>query len=171
MLKANVGLSRKVSENYNSSGFSLNLEGEINASLDDPETVVERVRELYDLAQEALDQQIDRYQSDSAIGSRDAEDQSSPVNGRSNGHQAHEPAPAPQPRNGKPPTGEPASNKQVQYLLTLAKRQRLFGAKLEARIEQVVGRSCSPYDLTKKEAGALIDDLNPEGAESTRPRR
>ena len=54
MLKANVGLSRKLSENYQSTGFSLNLEGEINATLDDPEAVIERVRELYDLADEAL---------------------------------------------------------------------------------------------------------------------
>ena len=44
MLKANVGLSRKLSENYQSTGFSLNLEGEINATLDDPESVIERVK-------------------------------------------------------------------------------------------------------------------------------
>ena len=44
MLKANVGLSRKISENYNSTGFSLNLEGEIHATLDDPEAVIERIK-------------------------------------------------------------------------------------------------------------------------------
>ncbi len=47
MLKANVGLSRKLSKDYNSTGFSLNLEGEVNATLDDPEAVIERIRELY----------------------------------------------------------------------------------------------------------------------------
>lgn len=37
MLKVNVGLSRKVSRDYNSTGFSVNLEGEVCAPLDDPE--------------------------------------------------------------------------------------------------------------------------------------
>ena len=174
MLKANVGLSRKLSENYQSTGFSLNLEGEINASLDDPEAVVERVRELFDLAEEALSQQVDRHRSDSAIASRDADPQPA-RNGHSNGR------PAPEvnghaSRNGNQNdqssgTGEPASNKQVQYLQTLAKRGKLFGVKLDGFIEDVVGRPCGPYDLTKKEAGAVIDALNPESASDNRPRR
>jgi len=175
MLKANVGLSRKLSENYQSTGFSLNLEGEIHATLDDPEAVVERVKELFDLAEEALNQQIDRHQSDSAIASRDTGNQAGPPHGRSNGHAANtseHPAPA---RNGhrdeKPQTGDPASNKQVQYLQTLAKRQKLFGVKLEGFIEETIGRRCTPYDLTKKEAGAIIDALSPEESRDNRSRR
>lgn len=173
MLKANVGLSRKVSANYNSDGFSVNLEGEIFATRDDPEAVIERIKELFDLAEEALGQQVDRHQSDSAIASRDADPQP--------GNYGHpNPRPAPEanghsPRNGhreeKPQAGEPASNKQVAFLQNLAKRQKLFGAKLEHFIDEVIGRSCSPYDLTKKEAGAVIDALNPEAAENNRPRR
>jgi hypothetical protein len=175
MLKANIGLSRKLSENYNSNGFSVNLEGEILAAPDDPEAVIERIKELFDLAEEALSQQLDRHQSDSAIASRDADNQAGPQNGRSNGHPAQasdHPAPA---RNGhrdeKPQNGEPATNKQVQFLQTLAKRQKLFGVKLEGFIEEIVGRRCTPYDLSKKEAGAIIDALNPEEAGDNRPRR
>ena len=37
MIKANVGLSRKLSANFNSTGFSLNLEGEILATLVKPD--------------------------------------------------------------------------------------------------------------------------------------
>jgi len=173
MLKANVGLSRKVSENFQSTGFSLNLEGEINASLDDHEAVIERIKEFFDLAEEALSQQVDRHQSDTAIAARDANPQ--PVN---NGHSNGRPAPEVEghpARNGhrdeKPPTGEPASNKQVAFLQTLAKRQRLIGPKLEAFIQEVIGRGCSPYDLTKKEAGAVINALNPEEAGDNRSRR
>jgi hypothetical protein len=174
MLKANVGLSRKVSENYNSNGFSLNLEGEIHATLDDPEAVIQRIKELYDLAEEALDQQIDRHQSDSAIASRDAEHQ--PAN---NGHSNGRPAPAPDhpapARNGnhgdaRPSNGEPATNKQIQFLQTLAKRQKLFGPKLDAYIEEIIGRRCTPYDLSKKEAGTIIESLNPEEAGENRRR-
>ncbi len=172
MLKANVGLSRKVSENYNSTGFSLNLEGEINVTLDDPESVIERIKELYNLAEEALIQQVDRHQSDSAIASRDADPQP-----RNNGHSNARPAPGTNghaARNGhrdeKPQNGEAASNKQVAYLQTLAKRQKLFGTKLDGFIEETIGRRCTPYDLTKKEAGAVIDALNPEEAGDNRRR-
>lgn len=35
MLKVNVGLSRKLSRDYNSTGFSLNLDGELCAGMDD----------------------------------------------------------------------------------------------------------------------------------------
>lgn len=173
MLKANVGLSRKLSENYQSTGFSLNLEGEINASLDNPEAVIERVRELYDLADEALQRQIEAHQGDSAIASRDADPQ--PAN---NGHSSRRPAPDAdgQPsRNGyrdeKPQNGEPATNKQVQFLQTLSKRQKLFGPKLEVFIEETIGRRSTPYDLTKKEAGAVIEALNPEPSQNNHSRR
>jgi len=173
MLKANVGLSRKLSENYQSTGFSLNLEGEINASLDDPESVIERVRELYDLADEALQRQIDAHQGDAAIASRDADPQP-----RNNGHSNGRPAPEANghaarnvTRDEKSQNGEPASNKQVAYLQTLAKRQKLFGARLDGFIEETIGRRCTPYDLTKKEAGAVIDALNPEEAGDNRARR
>ena len=172
MLKANVGLSRKLSENYQSAGFSLNLEGEIHATLDDPEAVIERVRELYDLADEALQRQIEAHQSDSAIASRDA-DPPPRKNGQTEGRPAPE-ANGKAPRDGQrveqPPDGEPATNKQVQYLLTLAKRHKLQMAGLEARIGEIVGRRCAPYDLTKAEAGSVIDALSPEPAANGRAR-
>jgi len=173
MLKANVGLSRKWSKDFNSTGFSLNLEGEINAALDDPEAVIERIKELYSVAEEALDRQVSECQEIEAIARRD-QDQS-----RSNGagHPDPRPAPGPNvhapgdgPEDLQPLKGEPATNKQVAFLLTLAKRARLQGPGLEARIEEVIGRRCSPYDLLKKEAGAVIEALNPEGPEKDRPR-
>ena len=71
MLQVNVGISRKLTKDYNSTGFSVNLEGEINAPLDDPEMIIEKIREYYDLADEALRDQIERYEGVSAIASRD----------------------------------------------------------------------------------------------------
>lgn len=73
MLKVNAGLSRKLSRDYNSTGFSLNLEGELCVGPDDPEAMIEKIKEFYDLAEEALNQQIERYAGESAIASRDAE--------------------------------------------------------------------------------------------------
>ena len=178
MLTANVGLSRKLSKDFNSTGFSLNLEGEINARLDDPEAVIERIRELYDLADEAIQRQIEAHQSDLAIASRDAEEPIEIGNGRSdgyaNGHHMNGSGNGTLPaRNGSQngrSGGDAASNKQVQFLLTLAKREKIFGQKLEGLIEEITGRRCTPYELTKGEAGRVIDHLNAEGSKNDRGR-
>jgi hypothetical protein len=178
MLKVNVGLSRKLSRDYNSTGFSLNLEGEICVGLDDPEAMIEKVKEFYDLAEEALNQQIERYEGESAIGSRDGQ-QSPRSNGQSNGTAAKEPANNPTPNshegnghtnhngNGQATNGDIATNKQVQYLLNLGKRQGLTPPQLEGRIESILGKKVGVYDLTKREAGDVIDALSQNGAPAT----
>lgn len=70
MLRVNVGLSRKLSRDYNSTGFSINLDGELVASVSDPEALIEQVKELYDLAEEALNRQVERTCSQAAISGR-----------------------------------------------------------------------------------------------------
>jgi len=172
MIRANVGVSRKMSKDYNSTGFSLNLDAEIQATLDDPEAVVERIKELYDLAEEALDRQISESQEDGGFAHRDNgyPTHAHAATSSSNGHD-HGNGNGNGNGNGKSANAEPASNKQVQFLTTLGKRRKLFAAKLEEFIEQTIGRRCSPYDLTKKEAGRVIDALNPEGNGDNRFRR
>jgi hypothetical protein len=175
MLKVNVGLSRKLSRDYNSNGFSLNLEGELCVGLDDPEVLIEKVKEFYDLAEEALRQQIERYEGESAIGSRDETRMA-----RTPSKTATEPAKEPhtngptsspngnshtdQSRNGQAINGDAATNKQVQYLLNLGKRHGLSPVQLEARIESLLGKKLGVYDLTKREAGEVIDALSQNGA-------
>jgi hypothetical protein len=158
MLKVNVGLSRKLSKDYNSEGFSINVEGEVTASVNDAEAVVEQVKELYDLAEEALSQQIERAQGNAAIASRDEEPRSRPSsNGRQeaagNGHRSTA-------SNGNGRKDEPATNKQIQFLLSIGKRMRLSTSALEQEIEQILGHQVGIYDLTKKQAGTVIDQLN-----------
>ncbi|SIO63245.1 hypothetical protein SAMN05444166_7289 [Singulisphaera sp. GP187] len=174
MLRANVGISRKMSKDYNSRGFTLNLEGEIHATIDDPESVIERIKELYNLAEEALDRQISESREIDAFARRDADAQPDHGNnGKSNGRHQNDSDENPSSnghRNGSPQRGEPASNKQVQYLTTLAKREKLFGTKLELFIEDAIGRRCSSYDLTKAEAGRIIDQLSGNGAVNDRNR-
>lgn len=172
MLRANVGVSKKMSRDYNSRGFTLNLEGEIHATLDDPEAVIERIKELYSVAEEALDRQVSEADEIDNFARRDAEDQRPrPSNGHPNGYGEASPPSRNGHREAKPGDPEPATNKQVQFLTTLAKRQKLSGAKLEGFIEEVIGHPCSPYDLSKKEAGQVIEALNPEGAGDGRSRR
>lgn len=163
MLRANIGLSRKVSRNYNSDGYSVNLDAEINAPLDDTEAVLERIQELFHLVEEALSQEIDRDQGEAAIGRHDEErpgpdhqnprHDERPANGAS-----HQPPPAG--NNGsRQGQDEPATNKQVQFLLTMGKRFKLSTPQLENKVAEIVGRRCGVYDLTKKEAGLVLDHL------------
>ncbi|WP_237228816.1 hypothetical protein [Rubinisphaera sp. JC750] len=182
MLKVNVGLSRKVSRDYNSTGFSVNLEGEVCVPLDDPEGVVEKIKELYDLAEESLNQQIERYEGETTIASRDevppTRQESVPArsangNGRGNGYERH--SSPPQNGNGQRRTGDdgftPASNKQISYLNNLAKRQGLTTPQLRQRVAEIVGREVDLYDLSKSEAGIVLDELTAENSAPTGRRR
>lgn len=176
MLKANVGLSRKISRDYNSTGYTVNLEGEIPFPTDDAQGVLEKVRELFGLAQEALAVEIDRDQGEDAIGRRDEHPVDHRPNGNGhngNGHNGHpgngnghsgasKPAPSQAPRPNQPPTNgngsdDAATNKQVQFLLTMSKRLKLSQPQLENQMNEIIGRRCGVYDLTKKEAGLVLD--------------
>lgn len=175
MLKANVGLSRKVSRDYQSSGYTVNIDGEIPFTPDDAEGVLEKVRELFDLAQEALNREVDRDQGESAVGRQDEETAKPVVNGKplsSNGqNQAPKLLPAskvdhenlPEPVGNRGGNDEVATNKQVQFILTMGKRSKLSVPQLENRIHQILGRACGVYDLTKKEAGRVLDQLTTAG--------
>lgn len=173
MLKVNVGLSRKLSRDYNSTGFSLNLEGELCAGPDDPEVLIEKIKEFYDLAEEALNQQIQRYEGDSAIASRD---ETPPARNGQHSHGTNrlpptkaEPESRPKPENGHGHTVnvDAATNKQVQYLLNLGKRNGLTPPQLEGRIESILSKRVGVYDLTKKEAGDIIEALNQSSVPAT----
>src|SRR5437868_1715201 len=91
MLTANVGLSRKVTRDYNSAGYSVNLEGEIPFPVADAEGVLEKIRELFNLAQEALAVEIDRDQGEDSIGRRDEQGPTSDSRPNSNGNGRIEP--------------------------------------------------------------------------------
>lgn len=183
MLKVNVGLSRKLTKNYDSTGFSVNLEGEILADLNDPEGIVARVQELYDLAEESLHQQVERHESDSAIASRDEAPPNRPArnssrpnggSGRTNGNghrnRTH--------RNGNGDSRNQnegdftqATNKQISFMTNLAKRQGLTTPQLRQRVTEIVGREADLYDLSKQEAGIVLDELTAESDASPSRRR
>lgn len=166
MLRANVGLSRKVTRDFQSTGYSVNLDGEIPFGVDDPEALIAKVKELFDLAQEALNQEVDRDQSEDAIGRRDKP--TAEVTARRNTSkpkaQALTAEPSPTEASSKNGTNrngseEAATNKQVQFILTIGKRSKLSTPQLESRISEIVGRQTGVYDLTKKEAGRVLDEL------------
>ena len=166
MIRVNVGLSRKLSKDYNSTGYSINVDGEVTASVNHPEAVIEQVKELFDLAEEALAQQIERAHGETSIGNRDAEPQREPVSQTNGTRSAETGNQARSNGNGKPSTngnGQPdeqATNKQIQFLLSIGKRQGLSTADLERKIAETLGQEVGIYDLSKRDAGKVIDVLN-----------
>lgn len=178
MLRVNVGLSRKLTANFNSTGFTLNLEGEVHAPLDDPDAVIERIKEYYDLADEALRQQVERH--DCGPDSAHTEPRvvaPAPI------RPAEAPPPPPPPpdppppaatrqrtpsTNGQPRTGpgdDTATPNQLRFIQNLAKKQRLSSAQLDAAVADAVGQPCPLHQITKKQAGRVIDALNQNAGE------
>lgn len=155
MLKVNCGLSRKLSKDYQSTGYSVNIEGEITAPLWNPDAVVEQVKEIFDLTEAALDAQIERSQSHSAIAAHDEQPRQD-GNGRQPGAENGRRVPA---GNGNGHKDGAATNKQLQYLLSIGKRLQLSTAALETAFEQILGEQVGLHDLTKKQAGIVIDAL------------
>lgn len=170
MLRANVGLSRKLSHNYQSTGYAVNLDGEIPFQPDDADGVLEKIRELFDLAHEALNQQVERDHADTDFP---PVEEMPPFPKRLNGQSTervlkHEPQDTTAPdeeespptrERSKPTTTEPATNKQVQFILNIGRRHRLTTHQLEHRVAQIIGRKCGLYEITKKEAGLVLDEL------------
>ena len=181
MIKVNVGLSRKLSRDYNSTGYSVNLEGEVTVPLDDPEAVIEKIREYYDVADEALRDQIARYEGTSAISSRDEEprqgyDRSSNPPSRENSNDQRDNQRNPGHRNGNgngngnSHNSQPATNKQIQFLLTLGKQKGMSKPQLQNRIAGILGRECDVYDLSKSDAGTILDTLTADNGNRSQRR-
>ena len=65
MLKLNAGFSRKVGEpNYGSRGASVNVELELESNLiGDPEALMARIRNLFDLARRSVDEELNGHQA------------------------------------------------------------------------------------------------------------
>lgn len=176
MLKVNVGMSRKVSRDYQSTGFSINLDSEIAATIEQPDLIIEQIRSIYDLADASLADQIERYQSESNNSQRGelptpAESSAPSIDDRNSRGRNVDGQSKVVSSNGttRSDSLELASNKQLQYVQTLAKRATLSPADLNRRIQTVIGRDCGPYDLSKREAAKVIEsliELQPAGTRS-----
>ena len=99
---------------------------------------MEQIKELYRPGRGGLGQQIERAQSTAAIASRDEEPRANRQNGNGrpeasgNGHRDTA-------NNGNGRKDEPATNKQIQFLLSIGKRMKLSTAALEKEIADILG--------------------------------
>jgi hypothetical protein len=160
MIRVNVGLSRKFTRDFNSTGYSINVEGEVADLRDDPQVILDRIGRLYDTAQDALLQQIDRDRSDEAIASRDVDGAGRGDQTSANPVRRRDPSRDTPDRVTAPVTTAAATAKQLGFLQTLAKRQNLSPADLESVIGETLGQRAAVDDLTKGQAAKVIDVLN-----------
>ena len=165
-VKLNIGLSRKVGEaNYGSRGASINLEVELdNGVLNDPGQLRERVHDLYVLARESVDEELQRP-ADAGPGepshaNGNGHGRTNGVansNGHSNGHASNGHS-----NNGSNGNGQNgrvevarATQSQIRAIFAISKRQGLDPHTLISERFRVHKME----DLTIREASALIDDL------------
>lgn len=163
MLRARVSLSRKVRQDIDSAGYAVTLDGEVPHPPDDAEGVLEKISELFHLAEEALAVEIERDRSRLP----DPKDSSTPPPSPAIPSPRSEPLPMNRPASsgGTAPSPNTATPKQLQFLRSLGKRKGLSRDDLGGVIAQVLGSGKRLGDLTKREAGQVIDhltDLHPE---------
>ena len=146
-LKANIGLTRKVSDNnYGSKGASVNLEIELDTSLVNyPDKLQDRLRRLFDLVRSSLEQELN--------GVRPTHDDAPATAHESNGAADHSGAG----HTGSNGSAEPraATLKQIKALQAIARQQ-------DIRLNEFLFRNFKvnrPGDLTVKQASRAIDEL------------
>lgn len=157
MLRSAVRLSRQFHRDGRTDGYHVTLDGEIPHLPDDAEAVLEKVAELFHLAEEALAVEIERDRNPRA-SPKSTPTQSPPSATNSN---RTEPLPMNRPvsSNGSTPSPNTATPKQLQFLQNLGKRKGLSRDDLDGVIAQVLGSAKLLADLSKREAGQVIDHL------------
>lgn len=164
MLKINIGLSRKVSADYNSRGFSVNIEGELPSELlHDEEGLRSTCDRLYDLANSVLEEQVQKSTEPSArqpartterfegrSNGRSHERTNGNGNGRSYGRDAQERSSRNPDRNERLLTQ--AQGRAIQNMARKVGADPHQWARDEFGVNQV-------EDLTLKQASEAIDSL------------
>ena len=167
-VKLNIGLSRKVGEaSFGSRGASINLEVELdNGVLNDPGQLRNRVQDLYMLARQSVDEELQRpaeagpSEPSHANGNGQRRiTHAANANGHTNGHAT----------NGRVTNGHGnhngnghgrievarATQSQIRAIFAISKRQGLDPHTVISERYRVHKMD----ELTIREASALIDDL------------
>lgn len=149
-LTANIGISRKIADNnYGSRGASVNLQVELDTSLiQEPERLQERIRHVFHLAQESVDEELARQNGDSVNDNGHSAASNENGNGRHNGNGNGHTTP-------RRSNGRRATASQARALRAIAERQ---GIDLAAELQNRFGVQ-QPEDLSIIEASRTIDEL------------
>ena len=136
MLKLNASYSKKVptSEQFSSQSYHCSVEVELSDAAT-PEQLQAKIHDTFALVRDAVESEL-------------------------HGRPAAKPEPAAQPAKAEPakPDNAKASNKQVKYLLDLAKGKGLTLTALNARVQDRF-KVETVYELARKDASKLVDEL------------
>ncbi|WP_088257319.1 hypothetical protein [Fimbriiglobus ruber] len=150
MLRTTVLVRRKAHGDRGTASYGITLNGEIPFGTDDSEGVLEKIAELFHLADEALTREIERGQDSPPVSRPEAIPQ----------RPADPPLAKPATPRSPDPRPEPATSRQAHYVQNLVKRIGLSQDELQAIIARVTGSPKKLGDLTKRDAGLVIDHLN-----------
>ena len=158
-IKTNIGICRKVADNnYGSHGASVNLEIELDSGLiQEPERLQERIRQVFRVAQQSVDEELTRQQQASDAGIHAP---NTGTNGQT-ASPAHNGAGASNNYangNGSNGNGHGASEKQLAFARQLAKAIQGLGIRrLETLAQRMFGKPLAA--MNSMDASGLIDTL------------
>ena len=136
MLKLNASYSKKVptSEQFSSQSYHCSVEVELSDAAT-PEQLQAKIHDTFALVRDAVESEL-------------------------HGKPSAKAEPAAQPAKAEPakPDTAKASNKQVKFILDLANGKGLKLSALNARVQDRF-KVESVYDLTRKDASKLVDEL------------
>ena len=136
MLKLNASYSKKVptAEQFSSQSYHCSVEVELSDAAT-PEQLKAKIHDTFALVRDAVESEL-------------------------HGKPAAKPEPVTQPAKPEPakPDTSKASNRQVKYLLDLAKGKGLTLTALNARVQDRF-KVETVYELARKDASKLVDEL------------
>jgi len=152
-LSINVGLSRKASKDYQSTGFSINVTAELDQSLlAKPDELQHQIDALYDHAQAALDRQAGVEQTPHTPTPRTNGRYGRPsTNGNGNGGRGYQNGNG---SNGGRGGGGPATDSQRRAINAIATR---LNVDPHQEAHDIIGADLN--QLTIRQASDLIDHL------------
>ena len=170
-LSINIGLSRKASKDYQSSGVSINVTAELDATLlTKPDELQQQIAGLYSEAEAALERQAEKLtparQPNRTNGSSNGNGNGHRYSGRSNGYNGgyngrRENGTANDNGNGVRRGGNaPATASQRRAIDAIATR---VNADPQVEAREIIGTELD--DLSLRQASDLIDHL--KGLETT----
>ena len=138
MIKANISFAKKTNGDtpYSSNSVLVSLECELPAGASSLE-LQDKIHETFELVRDSVDREMDSLSQPSQRPARH-NNQSRNDNRRN--------------------SDSPATNKQVQYILSLGKDQRIGLPELNAMADKMAGVP-TIYDLTKRQASQMVQDL------------
>lgn len=168
-LKLSIGQTRKVSENYNSRGFSVHIEAELPANaVDDADTIASSANHLFQLCDDLLAEQVRSAQNGDGSPPQSQSGRTLPKppthapNSRAGDHTngSSSPARPPAPRNGNNghANGRPITAAQSKAITNMARR---LNRDPDVLVDGEYGlRSMS--ELSVSQASQIIDQLKQE---------